>query len=99
MERAEFLTGVRSVTAGSGGLASLGVEPLDSCDLGEHAGARVVDDVDEKPRNRIRGGRSCTGSGFSRDAATIVCFPGRSSEVLAEKLAAVVEELSLRGLQ
>ena len=87
------------VAAGARCFATFSIEPLDGSDAGEDAVAIVANDLDEKPGNGFSIRRSNRDRGFAGNAAAVICLPGRSGEMLTEKLVFLVEELSVGSLQ
>jgi hypothetical protein len=96
---ADFLVDVVGVAAGGGGFATLGIETLDGSGAGESALAIVADDLDEQPGNGFGIRRRNRNGGFAGNAGAVICLPGRSGEMLAEKLVFLVEKLSVGSFQ
>ena len=96
---ADFLARVCRVAAGCGCFAAFCVEALDGCGAGEYAAAFMAHDVDEKPGNGISIRRRHIRNGFAGNAAPVICFPGRSGKMFAERFSVFVEELSVGRFQ
>jgi len=95
----DFLVDVILVTAGAGRFATFRVEALDCGGAGKHAIAGVAGNFDEQPWDRL-GIRGRDGNGnFADYAAAVIGLPGRSCEMLADKLVLYVEELGVGRFQ